>query len=243
MYARFTTTRMKRSAVVQGLKSLAAKLHPQLPLSPKESQRLLTALTSSFRKHLDEAHPPRASPDDSNAALRHGNARKSGAQQLHSSSAELADRHLASVLTNPLLSRTGEVKKPTLNHVTAAMELQKNPGKDPILILEEYQAKGAATLETASLCLKEFERTTKNLPEKKRQNEIEKVQAGKRTLLWLWESETYNTDAFADDFKFMGLLMSILNQERSEEYFWKWFQLDMAIGTAMPKELKGAWYR
>ena len=37
--------------------SLASKIHPQLPLTPRESQQLLNLLTTSFRSHLDREHP------------------------------------------------------------------------------------------------------------------------------------------------------------------------------------------
>ena len=39
------------------LSTLASKIHPQLPLSPRESQQLLSLLTQSFRAHLDREHP------------------------------------------------------------------------------------------------------------------------------------------------------------------------------------------
>ena len=41
----------------RALSTLANKLHPQLPLTPRESQQLLSLLTASFRRHLDREHP------------------------------------------------------------------------------------------------------------------------------------------------------------------------------------------
>ena len=231
MFARHTPTRMKGSAVVQGLKSLASKLHPQLPLSPRESQRLLTALTSSFRQRLDEAHPPRqAGGGDARPKPEPAAALKAGAQSLHSSSAGLADKHLASVLTNPLLVKHDGKGQPKLDYASAKIELVKNPAKEPISLLEEYHKKGAATIPIAVLCLETFNRSIDNLPKAKRQSTILEVQAGKRTLLWLWDNKLHKTSAFVDDVRLMDVLVLFVIQEGLEKYLWDWWKIDMVLG-------------
>ncbi|KKY26725.1 hypothetical protein UCRPC4_g01416 [Phaeomoniella chlamydospora] len=48
---------MKATSIL-GIKSWLSKLHPPLPRTARESQQLLSVLTSSFQKQLDEAHPP-----------------------------------------------------------------------------------------------------------------------------------------------------------------------------------------
>ena len=227
MFARHTTTRMKGSAVVQGLKSLASKLHPQLPLSPKESSRLLTALTSSFRQQLDAAHPRPVSDEKDRPKLEDGATPKTGNHGLHSSSAALADKHLASVLTNPLLTRRDGAKKPTLDYTTAKIDLQKNPAKDPISLLEDFSDKGAATIPIAVLCLETFQKLLDNLDADKRRNQIVQTEAGKRTLLWLWKSKLYETDAFVDDKRLVEVMVPIVIEEGFENYLWEWLKLDM----------------
>ena len=117
---------------MQSLKSLVSKLHPQLPLSPKESQRLLTALTSSFRKQLDEAHPRQAQDEDVRPKLDRMGPVNPGYHGLHTSSVSFADKHLASVLTNPLLAKTAADEKPGVAYEKAKLELEQNPDKDPI---------------------------------------------------------------------------------------------------------------
>lgn len=229
MFARHTTTRMKGSGVVQGLKSLASKLHPQLPLSSKESQRLLTALTSSFRQRLDEAHPPQQAGGESVRPLPVATSNvSSGVQNLHSTSAAFADKHLASVLTNPLLATKGAAKKPALDYATAKIELQKNPAQDPISLLERYNDKGAATIPIATLCLETFIVSLNNLPEGQVQSEIESTGAGKRTLLWLWNSKLYETDDFADDRRLLSVMTPLVLKEGAEKYLWDWFRLDLS---------------
>ncbi|KAK4547604.1 hypothetical protein LTR36_000561 [Oleoguttula mirabilis] len=219
---------MKGSAVVQGLKAWASKLHPQLPLSSKESQRLLTALTSSFRQHLDEVHP-RPATEDGRQKPGSGGASKTSTHAMHSSAA-LADKHLASVLMNPLLTKaSGGVKKADQDFANAQVELQKNPAKDPISLLEEYHEKGAATVPIARLCLEIFTKSLDGLPEGMQQKETTECGAGRRTLLWLWKSEQYKQAAFVDDKTFISLLVPLLMKEGHEEYLWEWIQLDQAL--------------
>lgn len=220
---------MKGSAVVQGLKSLASKLHPQLPLSARESQRLLTALTTSFRKQLDQAHPPRSEGQD--GAKPEGGLSKAGTKQVHSSSATFADRHLASVLTNPLLSKADAAPKSDPNLESAKIDLDGEYATNPISLLEKYHEKGVATVPIALLCLESFNQTLGSLPEGQREAAIKATNAGKRTLLWLWNSKIYETDEFVDNTPFMDALCSFLVREQSEEYFWDWWKLDLRLGT------------
>jgi len=209
---------MKGSAIAQSLKSLAAKFHPQLPLSQKESQRLLTALTTSFRKQLDEAHPRHDQKVSSDSPVKIGDGAGSTARGLHSSSAALADRHLASVLTNPLLAQAQSPKQSLSDHDRVLAEIQADRTRDPIAILEAYHAKGAATIQIASSCLREALDRLRQIPdEKQRQVELAEAKPGRRVLYWLWTSEQYQTDEFCDAQDFQGLLMTALNKEGSEK--------------------------
>ncbi|KAK5125852.1 hypothetical protein LTR85_012128 [Meristemomyces frigidus] len=228
---------MKGSAVVQGLKAWASKLHPQLPLSTKESHRLLTALTSSFRQHLDEVHP-RTAVEDGKQKPGNGGVSKTSAHAMHSS-ATLADKHLASVLMNPLLTKgSGRVKKADQDFANAQVELQKNPAKDPVSLLEEYHEKGDATVPIARLCLEVFKKSLEGLSEDAQQKAITECEAGRRTLLWLWKSEQYKKAAFVDDLVFMELLVPFLMKEGHEEYIWEWIKLDQAL-TEGENQYKG----
>ena len=95
---------MQSAARKRALSTLAAKIHPQLPLSPRESQQLLNLLTTSFRAHLDRAHPQPETPQDSHAGNRSGRRNSSPARV--ASSYVLATRHMDSILTNPLFAVT-----------------------------------------------------------------------------------------------------------------------------------------
>ncbi|KAK5137482.1 hypothetical protein LTR08_008460 [Meristemomyces frigidus] len=217
---------MKGSAVVQGLKAWASRLHPQLPLSQKESYRLLTALTGSFRQHLDEVHPPNATADTTQKSGNGGVSRTS-THAMHSS-ANLADKHLASVLMNPLLAK-GRVKQADQDFANAQVELQKNPAKDPVSLLEEYHKRGAATIPIARLCLEVFQKSLSGLSEEAKRKAIKETEPGRRVLLWLWMSEQYKQAALVDDEKLVGALVSLLVLEGREEIIWQWLSLDQAI--------------
>ena len=200
---------MKGSAVAQGLKAWASKLPPQLPLSQRDSYRLLTALTGSFRQHLDEVHPPKASDHVGQKPGNVGGSRPS-THALHSSAANLADKHLASVLMNPLLSKSIGVKQADQDFAKAQVELQKSHANDPISLLEVYHDRGAATVPIARLCLEVFLKSVSGLSDEARLKIIKDIEPGRRVLLWLWRSEQYKLDAYVDDKLFLQMLVPLL---------------------------------
>jgi hypothetical protein len=142
-----------------------------------------------------------------------------------------ADKHLASVLTNPLLTKSDGVKKPALNLESAKRELEQNPDRDPISLLEEYHEQGAATVPIADLCLKTFRQSLAELSLEVRQTKTTKTQAGVRTLRWLWRSELYQTDAFVENRGLMGALVDMIAEEDKEHFLWSWLRLDVNLGN------------
>jgi hypothetical protein len=106
---------MRVTAIAQGIHRWLKNFHAQVPLSGRESQQLLNALTGSFRDQLDQAHPTKARDEPSPASKKGWNkvlasldkpspSPKTKPGRVHVASAvESADRHLASLLTSPLL--------------------------------------------------------------------------------------------------------------------------------------------
>ncbi|KAK3111012.1 hypothetical protein LTR53_014140 [Teratosphaeriaceae sp. CCFEE 6253] len=225
--ATISTRSMRGSAVFRSLKSWASKLHEQLPLNPRESQRLLTVLTGSFRRQLDEAHPPAAR--DTKPRHGSGDLSKGRPRTLHSS-AVAADRHLSSILTNPLLSKgAGSVRDADQNLADAKDRLHKNTGQDPITLLEEYNIEGAATLPIAELCLQTYEENLRGALVEEQRASVQECEPGRRTLMWLWRSKLHLADAFAESFSFQGLLAHALMREGLHRYLWDWLQLDIVV--------------
>src|SRR5690348_15716553 len=96
---------MQSAASKRVLSTLASKIHPQLPLSPRESQQLLTLLTTSFRAHLDREHPlPESSQNRHTQKPTGSNARRASSPAQATSSYASATQHIDSILTNPLFA-------------------------------------------------------------------------------------------------------------------------------------------
>ncbi|KAI5360594.1 hypothetical protein Slin15195_G085130 [Septoria linicola] len=221
MFARHTQARrMKKTGVVQGLKSLADKIHPNgsAPLTANESKRLLTALTSSFRRHLDAAHPSTVEVEKKKRAQQHGppHINVSG---IHSSAA-FAQKHMASVLTNPLLMKGGK------DYGSAKVELAKNPHKDPIELLEQYEKEGVATVRIAELCLENVRKEYDTVPEARKSKLLEELQPGRRVFLWLLQSGQYMHRSCVDNVPFLELLVHFLLREGRQKELWQWLKLD-----------------
>ncbi|KAF2396234.1 hypothetical protein EJ06DRAFT_484100, partial [Trichodelitschia bisporula] len=91
-----------QSSKSSALRALTSKIHLQLPLDPRESQKLLGVLTSSFQQQLDRHHPIGAPLEDHVKASRRTS--RSAPPPLHVSSQASALNHFNSLLSNPLLA-------------------------------------------------------------------------------------------------------------------------------------------
>jgi hypothetical protein len=202
---------MKASSIQQAFKSLTSRIHPQLPLSERESQRLLNALTSSFRSQLEHhnhnhhdaaASTPAAAPSPVHHVL---------------SSATATDLHLASILTNPLLS------KPVHQQLKAK-------SKHPIALFEDQVAAGRANLVSARLCLEAFRQSLASLPPAQVKQHITRYAAGSRALRWLWTSAQTHSLAFSRDVRFTNQLAYFLVHEARESALWE--LIDTPVATS-----------
>ena len=225
---------MKASAVTQSFKALASKINNQAPLGPKESNRLLTALTSSFRKHLDEVHPSKPHDDGKRPAV--GIASQDTDRHDMHSSAVLADKHMASLLTNPLLvkhAKPNQEVRPEVNAQKAAIEMEN--GANPFDLLESYHAKGRATIEVAVCVMRHFRLSIKNLSYEDQIQKVQAEQAGSRVLSWLWNSQLMHSKAYVDNNQMQDGLVWLLMFEGHEEALWQW--LDSGLELPQPTKL------
>jgi hypothetical protein len=129
-----------QSASRRALSSLAAKLHPPVPLTPRESQQLLELLTTSFRTHLNHEHP--VSIPETHSGIRSNVTTKKRGM----SSRSLAVQHLDSILTNPLIARKPQRRASE----STAVDVIKNP----LSWFLDQIALGAADIPKAALCLR-----------------------------------------------------------------------------------------
>jgi hypothetical protein len=219
---------MKASAVSQSFKALASKINNQAPLGPKESNRLLTALTSSFRKHLDEVHPSKPHDDGKRPAV--GVASQNTDEHAMQSSAVLADKHMAAMLTNPLLVKNAKPfaeVKPEANAENATIDLQN--GANPFDLLESYQAKGRATVEVAVCIMRHFRLSIKSLSYEQQVQRVQAEEAGFRVFSWLWNSQVMYSQAYVDNNQFQDGLVWLLMMEGHEEVLWQWLDSELEL--------------
>ena len=198
------------------LSSLASKLHPQLPLSPRESQQLLNLLTTSFRAHLDREHPV---PEGRRVQTTPGsNAQRSPSPTRVPSSYTSASQHIDSILTNPLFA----VKPHRRASESGAVDVLR----DPVAWFVSQIATGAATLSRAAMCLEVLDVASETSP---------RLHNGKTTAFvlaeWLRTSGAdlsrefvdFNTTKQGFGNKSMDKLVTMMFTDGEKAAPWRWF--------------------
>jgi hypothetical protein len=144
------------------------KIHQPLPRTPRESQQLLNALTSSFRRQLDRAYPavsndrPLPNPE---------------------SSAHATDLHLQNILDNPLFRIVPAKTTPQEAAVLRSIEGQRRLSEEPMVVFDELAAAGSATAATINDCLKSQLLLARS-PE-----DMKASRAAGRIVNWYWASD------------------------------------------------------
>jgi hypothetical protein len=213
------THAMQTPAATRAFSALASKIHPQLPLTPRESQQLLNLLTSSFRAHLDREHPVN-SPDKSPAHT--ASSPPPVAQRIpsHVASSHVASRHIDSILSNPLFA-----VKP---HRRGSEPTAADVLRDPMTWFLGQIAVGAATLPKAAMCLDVLAKTTAGASS----NLQPGMKPGCIVAEWLRTSGLDTSKEFLDiciskqaykGSTFLSTLVSQLLAEGQTDTLWRWF--------------------
>ena len=183
-----------------GWRSLVSKIHPQLPLNPRESQKLLSLLKSSFRQQLDREHPV-----------------------VLSESRHATDDHLQSILKNPLFEA-----EPRKRRLSSDLSNGSQLGRTQELLerpLDYFKAQviaGTATLDTAEACLSvQFDKLSVPFGPSSKVS-VRSSDTGSIILSWLWSSGLAESKAFLQNERFMGLLMPFLVVEGRGDLVWRW---------------------
>lgn len=187
------------------------KIHPPLPLNPRQSKQLLNLLTTSFRQQLDTAHGFRTDAETSTTSNKQNHNAKERRRSNSDSIIRPTDLHISSLLANPLFSGASDDSQPLWK-------------KDPKAIFHLAVAKGMMDLKLAKLCL---------IREKNRiiQSSVLSVQqgmkesgAGLKVLRWLVASGMTNDNTFLKDQEFAEILMEFIVAEELQEISWKWIK-------------------
>jgi hypothetical protein len=190
------------------------KIHPPLPLTRRESAQLLNLLTTSFRQQLDREHGSfQSSSDSSKTPPSFSSSRYTPSNcrpyQSKPDAKMPTDRHLHSILTNPLF--TGVKKDP-------------DALRDPMDIFDEACAKGFMKIEYATKCLKAKKWKIEQSFGLDVRDAMKSSGAGSQVLRWMFSSGIANDLSFLQDKEFSNILIEFLVAERLQSLIWTWIE-------------------
>ncbi|KAI9786645.1 MAG: hypothetical protein M1839_006196 [Geoglossum umbratile] len=230
-----------RPSALLSLRSLVSKIHPRLPLDQRESQQLLSLLTSSFRHHLNSEYPlfrtdeiqdqftDKPGRNGARGRARQGAAARSGSEKLMSSAA--AQHHFGSILTSPLFTkrrRSSSPRRPGDGARKCSLEDVRRIVNDPMGMFEENVALGAATVDMATFCLTTHMKEilgSSILPVREGMRESG---AGTKVLKWMWSSGLSASNDFLADERFVSALVPFLVVEGHSDVAWFWMKRSVA---------------
>ena len=184
------------------------KLHPQLSLDQRQSQRLVNLIASSFRQQLDREHAPGPTHPPP------------------------VEAHLQSVLTNPLFQKPSRISRNIAT--TGKTEIDAlDPDVSPIDYFVQQAALGKATLDLAAAALARYTKRQRRPPVT--EEEVRDSQQVVAPILnWLWASGLDESMQFVQDKMFTARLVKMLAISKRDEVVWRWHQklLERAMKSA-----------
>lgn len=203
----------------QAFKFLTSKIHPPLPRTPRESQQLLSLLTSSFRRQLDREHPP-VQPAEPQAP----------AQLLSSSTPPdnpiNADQHLSSILDHPLFSTVphrsslGQKRNGNAHGDNGAIPA----AEDPMLVLNRAIASGAADANTLHGCLCRHRLQIDRLPRGTMRDRLRHSAVGASIASWFSSADSQSRNDFFHNQLTVRFAMAYMVNERYRSTVMKWLE-------------------
>jgi hypothetical protein len=205
-------------------RALASKIHPQLPLTPRESSQLLVILTTSFNKQLDRHHPTtHGLQANSTSSPQQSSKRLSNLSQL--SAAVSANEHLNSLLSSPLLAkkpRAASFSKGTFEVIATPFRLQRQLGW-----LEDKIASATVTLSDFAVTLRNIRGALASQPENT-VKAIKDASAGSKILRWIRSSGRTSEEDIISSGKetafLRNTLIDLLVIEGRQNLIWNWLR-------------------
>ena len=191
---------MKASSIL-GWRYLVSKIHPQLPLSPRDSEKLLSLLKVSFRQQFDREHP-----------------------EALSGSRHATDNHLRSIFKSPLFEAEPKTRRsPSLEqrHGSQLGRIQDLLER-PMEYFKEQVTAGTANLENAKVCLTAQHKRLSRSSGVASKILVKSSDTGSIVLSWLWSSGLAESRSFLEDRSFIGLLAPFLVIEGRGDLIWRW---------------------
>lgn len=194
---------------LSAFKNVIPSIHQPLPLSSKESSKLLKVLKTSFRQNLDREHGWIAEYDDSEPP-----ASKKSSKQHHSFSRDHhrrpTERHLQSILSNPLFRNGAQSNVPLTSP------------RDPMDVFDEAVGKGMMTRKAALGCLRAKRQSILQSSALSVNDAMAASGAGLRVLQWLRSSGQERRLEFVTDRVLLADLLPFVIAEGLEEIVWTW---------------------
>ena len=193
-----------------------AALNPPLPRSRQESEKLLTALTTSFRRQLDREYP----------SLHHSTDHPQNSEEPVNinSSAHVADKHLSSILNNPLFKVAPS--KEAISHKTPS-EQKKLMTAYPMAVLDNLLASGSPSVGHVASCLRcqlQLMLTSKaGRADAKRL--MRDSNAGSKVLAWFWASNSESRKMILSCSALQYHLMKFVAAEGQQDIIMAWIHM------------------
>ena len=192
-----------RGSLVCHFKSFMSKIHPPLPLNPRESQKLVGLLKTSHKKQLDEKHP-----------------------ESSTGHFEATDAHFHALLSSPLF-HAGPRNPASSEHAVPIQRLDPYESAQ----LQTYRAlhkfdgsvaAGTMTLQELRITISTLVQSAKQLGLQEGRALLESSQAVEKIIHWLWASGADESREFLESKRFPKLLAPLLVSEAHEKFLWRW---------------------
>ena len=186
-------------------------------MTPQESQRLLTLLSSSFKQQLD-----------------------------HNRSSDLedhADLHLRSIVTNPLFATRSSAKCDAVLSSTLRGRSDKSMGliqefvKRPVDLFREHVSAGTATMRTATLCLQAEYRNRLASIATTTGAALRSSNAATTMLDWLWASSNEDLGTLLEQQIFFKTLVPFLVAGKRVDRIWSWLKTMQSSLDSVPPHI------
>ncbi|KAK3390761.1 hypothetical protein B0H63DRAFT_122681 [Podospora didyma] len=215
---------MNQTKALGSLKRIFPSLHQPLPLSETESQRLLNALTTSFRAQLDKEHGNTYDLRKSKIPSPPLTYLPSTPAPSHSKDVSFrpTESHLRAILSNPLFASS---QAPTIQDVLPTLGYSGIVvGKQPKQVFEHAVSKGLMTVKRAHGFLLAVAREIRQSNFQTLSQGLSSSGAGLLVIQWLRASGLENNLSFLDDDNFTLNLMRFMVAEGLEPIAWTWMQ-------------------
>jgi hypothetical protein len=217
---------MNTTKTLGSLKRVFPSWHQPMPLTTTESKKLLDALKTSFRSTLDKEHGWEA--DEAGPHSKRRSANQDGVGHEHHPQRP-TDRHLDSILSNPLFKQANRNTP-----ITAPAK------RDPMHVFDEAVSKGMMTRQAATGCLMAKRRDILQSDSLSVQASMADSHAGRRVVQWLRTSGEERRGAFLADNRLMKELVGFMVAEGLEEVIWSWaHSLAKADGNLATEDPQG----